>query len=330
LYKPIDSESYKEGRMPISVLCFSKDRPLQLEAYLDSLFRMSARPLPVSVLYTCGPPFHAAYDKLKSRFLEVDFVRETDFKGQVLAYLQQVETPLLMFGCDDVIFKRPWQPREVSKTFQIRQRLLAFSLRLGREITYSHPADRTMSAPHFLESDPFLVWRWPAGQVDWGYPWELDCTVYTVQFVRSMLMAMHKLDWSHPNRLEGLGADLIHRIGRGFFSRASYPLAEGSIITRFARSALMSVEKFRLDPSIREFEDFDLMASYPLARASVVTINRVQDVTPNRIYGGDLTVDDLLEKWNRGMILDTGRYTDQSYRSIHIGEVHLSHRSSET
>lgn len=317
------------GRTSISVICFSKDRPMQLEAYLNSLFRMCAEPLPVTVLYTCRPHFHAAYSKLKSQFRQVDFIRETDFKEQVLAYLRQVESPLFMFGCDDVIFKRRWDPGEISKTFQILPRLLAFSLRLGREITYSHPADRIMSAPHFLESDPFLVWRWPAGQLDWGYPWELDCTIYAVQFVRSILMGMHKLDWSHPNRLEGLGADLIHRIGRGFFLRASHPLAKGSIITRFARSALMSVEKLRLNRSIRQFQDFDLMASYPLARASVVTINRVQDVAPNRIYGGDLTVDVLLEKWNSGIKLDTDRYTDHSYPSIHIGEVHLSHHFSK-
>jgi hypothetical protein len=304
---------------------------MQLEAYLNSLLRMCAEPLPVTVLYTCRPHFHVAYSKLESQFREVDFIRETDFKEQVLAYLRQVESPLFMCGCDDVVFKRQWAPGEISKAFEVLPRLLAFSLRLGREITYSHPADRTMSAPHFLKNDPFLVWRWPGGQVDWGYPWELDCTIYTTQFVRSMLMAMDKLDWSHPNRLEGLGADLVHRIGRGFFLRASYPLAKGSIVTRFARSALMSVDKLRLiHPSIRQFEDLDLMASYPLARASVVTINRVQDVAPNRIYGGNLTVDELLEKWNRGMILDTDRYTDQSYPSIHIGEVHLSHRFSKT
>jgi hypothetical protein len=144
-----------------------------------------------------------------------------------------------------------------------------------------------------------------------------------------MLMAMHKLDWSHPNRLEGLGADLIHRMGYSFFSSASYPLAEGSTITRFARSALMFVQKLRLDPSIRQFEDLDLMACYPQARASVVTINRVQDIVPNPIYEG-LTVDVLLEKWNSGLILDTDRYTDKSYPSIHIGEVHFTHRLSET
>lgn len=281
--------------MLISVLCFSKDRPLQLEGYLESFLRYSAEPLSMTVLYKCSPPFDEAYKKLKTKFEDISFVKETSFAEQVWIHVQQVKTPLFMFGCDDVVFKRAWGPQLIFEAFQRLPKLLAFSLRLGREIRYCHPAHRTMSLPKFLETDPFLVWRWTSGELDWGYPWETDCTVYTTRFVRQMLSAIknqrlplrrfpwRKVDWGHPNRLEGLGANLIRRRN-----------------------------------------DSDLMASYLSARASVITINRVQDVVQNPVYDSGLSVDLLLEKWNEGVKLDFEYYKDRSYPSIHVGDVHLS------
>ena len=279
----------------ISVLCFSKDRPLQLEAYLTSLLRFCKGPLNVKVLYTCAPQFDTAYKKLRGSFPQAEFVRERNFREQVLGFAREASTPLLMFGCDDVLFKGPWDPQRVLDTFRRLPRLLAFSLRLGREITYCHPANRSMSLPRFIEMDPFLVWRWREAEVDWAYPWELDCTIYSAQFARGMLRFLDKrrlpwrrLKWSHPNLLEGVGAGLVARV------------AEQS-----------------------------LMACYPSARASVVTVNRVQDIEPNRVYDGSLTVDALLQKWNNGLVLDIDHYIGVAYTSIHIGDVSFTRRPTQ-
>jgi hypothetical protein len=200
-----------------------------------------------------------------------------------------------MFGCDDVVFKGAWDPREVMVTFQRLPNLLAFSLRLGKEITYCYPVNRDMSPPDFLKTVPFLVWRWPQGELDWGYPWELDCSIYSKHFVRSMLRALDKRGllpwrrWGNPNRLEGLGARLV-----------------------------------------RQMINLDLMAAYPAARASVVTINIVQERYPtNRVYQENIPVEVLLEKWNSGIVLDIDHYVDRPYRSIHIGDVSFAHRSGE-
>lgn len=325
-------------RLLVSVLCFSKDRPLQLEAYLSSLFRLSATPMAVSVLYRCSPLFERAYVKLRSQFPQVDFIRETDFRDQVLSCVQGAETPLFMFGCDDVVFKRPWEPIEVWKAFELLPELLGFSLRLGREIVYCYPANRAMSTPRFLGTNPFLVWRWLLGEADWGYPWELDCTVYCTEFVRTMLTALEKLDWAHPNRLEGLGADLMHSV-KGLDLIGFHFLTKTMVVARFVRGMLMMMDRvvpsglenfsvgLVLETIVRQARGLGLMASYPSARASVITINRVQDVTLNRVYEGNLTVNVLLEKWNAGAILDIDAYVDRSYPSIHIGEAYFSRRS---
>jgi hypothetical protein len=278
--------------LSISLLCFSKDRPLQLEAYLTSLFRTCPERLPVRILYACGKRFEPAYQRLRDFFPDVEFQRECDFRQQVRDFVEQAKTPYMMFGCDDVVFKGSWDPGHVLMTFKRLPNLLAFSLRLGKEITHCYPLNRDMRLPNFIETMPCLVWRWRQGELDWAYPWELDCTVYSRDFVGAMVreldkrrLPLHRLNWGHPNRLEGLGANLVGRI-----------------------------------------TNLDLMAAYPTARASVVTINRVQEIAPNRVYETDVSTEALLDEWNNGIILDTNRYLGRSYRSIHIGDAFFTRR----
>jgi hypothetical protein len=250
-----------------------------------------------------------------------------------------------MFGCDDVIFKRQWQPKEIWRAFRVLPELLAFSLRLGREIAYCQPVDRDMSAPDFLEVTPFLLWRWPLGDADWGYPWELDCTVYTTQFAESMLLALERYDWAHPNLLEGHGANLICST-EGLDLLAQDSRNRGDVLARIMKAILVAMgerpldrledlllcsglNQFMRNTVVRRTGGRDLMASYPLARASVLTINRVQDISQNPVYEGDLTVDALLDKWNNGTVLDIDAYAGSSYPSIHVGDVHFCQRRDE-
>jgi hypothetical protein len=246
----------------------------------------------VSVLYTCDLAFNASYEKLRNEFPKVKFISETHFSRQVSDIVRETKTPLFMFGCDDVVFKGSWEPSKIMEKFRGASHLLAVSLRLGREITYCYPIDRDMSLPRFQEEKPFLVWRWLNAEADWGYPWELDCTVYPINFVKDFLRKFEgrflrrKLDWSNPNRLEALGAGLI-----------------------------------------RQEKGFDLLAAYPEARASVLTVNRVQDDFPNRVYESNFTAKELLEMWNRGVVLNTTYYVGRSYKSIYIGDAQFVHRS---
>lgn len=74
----------------LSVLCFSKDRPLQLEGYLTSITQTCKEPLAITVLYVCGSEmFEGAYNTLVSRFPKVRFEREMNFRKQVLAVFSQ-------------------------------------------------------------------------------------------------------------------------------------------------------------------------------------------------------------------------------------------------
>jgi hypothetical protein len=312
-----------------------------LEAYLNSLFRMCQEPLVVTVLYACVGPFEAAYDKLHPFFPHVNFIRENDFKEQVMDYLEQVRTPLFMFGCDDVVFKQAWEPAHIRRTFQELPGLIGFSLRLGKEITFCGTLGRSMPNPHFQRTNPFLVWDWPAGEFDWGYPWELDCTVYPSQLVRDMLTAIRKLDWAHPNKLEGIVAYLIRPM-KALYWAAHHPGEGANFINGMAREFLTREREDNsalrkpvggltdLLRGMTTLKSLRLMASYPLARASVLTINRVQNVALNLVSKDTMTADVLLEMWNRGMTLDTGRYIGRTYHSIYIADASFIPRSINT
>lgn len=302
---------------------------------------MCQEPLSVTVLYTCEGRFEAAYGKLHSYFPHVDFIRENDFKEQVLGCLEQVRTPLFMFGCDDVVFRRAWEPGLIWRTFRDLPELIGFSLRLGKEITFSGTQGRSMTNPRFQRTDPFLVWEWCAGEFDWGYPWELDGTIYPTQFVRDMLMAIRKLDWAHPNKLEGVVAYLIRPM-KTLYWAARHPRAGADFINGAAREIFTRGHKANavhrkpgggltdLVRGMATLRSLRLTASYPLARASVITINRVQDVALNVVSKETMSADVLLEMWNRGMILDTDRYVGRTYRSIHICDAGLMPRSINT
>ncbi|MGA2790382.1 MAG: hypothetical protein ABSF00_06410 [Candidatus Bathyarchaeia archaeon] len=286
----------------LGVLCFSKDRPLQLEGYLTSIARTCKEPLALTVLYACGNEgFERAYETLKSRFPEVSFVRETDFRKQVLKYFESLESDLFMFGSDDAVFKSEWKASDAATAFQDHDKLLAFSLRLGTELSFCQPQNSPMPRPRFLETNPFLVWKWKQAQLDWGYPWEENCTIYEAEFAREIVRKIdgwrsmralwkRKFKWAQPNLLEGVGADLVR-------------------YTLFAELP-------------------ELMASYPHAKANVVTVNRVQSVSPTPVYGAGVSSEDLLQRWTSGTILDVERYANTIYDRIHIGDLFLASRQN--
>jgi len=323
----------------ISVLCFSRNRPLQLEAYLRSLHRTCSRPLPICVLYACELQFDSAYATLKKLFPEVNFVKEVDFGRDVLNYLHRVQTPLFMFGCDDVIFKRRWEPNFVLDTFNRMPALLGFSLRLGSEITYSHASNQLVPSPRFSATNPLLVWRWTSSQLEWGQPWELDCTIYRTKTVRNIITAINWFDWAHPNKLEGSVSYLVKPV-KGMTWVGSHPrTALGTLVRMVSKglggssrngqeiSCSLSSSVLNLLRKIGGLKSLDLMCSYPSARASVLTINRVQDIALNRTYGGGLDVDVLLDMWRRGTVLDINAYADHDFNIIHIGEAYFCERS---
>lgn len=269
------------------VICFSKDRPLQLDGYLRSLRAAFDCRLEVSVLVAASNEhFGRAYNDLITRCLEEKKFDKIMFSYQsIKAALRQMllnsQENVVMFGCDDVVFKdkidNRWEELINDKT------LFGFSFRLGKNITYCHPADRHEKFEGTNISG-MLIWSWMRSSgVDFAYPFELNATAYRIETVLMYLDMLSGFgDW-HPNILEG----------------------------NFYHPDIMS-----------QFKSQPLMMSYEESKAHVVTVNRVQDVAANRIYG-ERSAEELLHLYEAGTRLDLDWYRNRTWNSIHIGELQL-------
>lgn len=277
----------------LNCLCFSKDRPLQLDGYLRSLRLMLDASLPVTVLYRASSAYYAEdYEELKRTYPAVAFVPETDFGAQVCDWVQTSQVPLVLFGCDDVVFYRPLDLRRAVLAFEDAD-LLGFSLRLGRNILYSQSRPEPVAPPPFTATGEILKWNWRGADGEWGYPFELDGTVYRRGMLAAVLTAMEQYrartpawDWRHPNLLE----------------------MNGNVF-------------------IKAMDILPGMASFPASCLIVPTVNRVQDYFQNPLLGRAYTTQELEELWRRRQIMDVSEFQKQPYDRVHVGNFYLTGRN---
>lgn len=173
----------------MTAVVFSKDRALQLDAFLRS-YRDHVTPLgAVRVLYLASSPRHAAaYDEV---FALHDFVAphaQEWFKLDLLRLLQVGGN--VVFFVDDQVFIRPWGVAERP----------GLSLRHGPHLTRdynSHDAPQPLP-PYTMDGD-LVTWLWADGKLAWGYPLSLDGHVYEAREMRAMI---EMLEFRSPNTLE--------------------------------------------------------------------------------------------------------------------------------
>ncbi len=174
----------------LRAICFSKDRPLQLEAFIESLMHYAGlKAGDISVLYTSSRGI--SYDRLIARHPDVDWVRETAFQRDLKSTVEKAKGYVLL-GCDDVVFKDYFDLNTPIRTLHRDPLVFGFSLRLGTNIRF---------VPDVEESGDLLLWDWRQARNEyWRYPWEVSASVYRAEFVREYLESRD--DLTNPNRFE--------------------------------------------------------------------------------------------------------------------------------
>ena len=126
-----------------TIIVFSKDRPMQLHAYLESLLSFSdAHENDVTVLFRQTPEID--YKRVISAFSNINWVKEENFHTNLLNAISVAED-FIMFGCDDVVFKSPFS-LELSKNILCKNEdIFGFSFRLGNNI---QPQPKSISDNH--------------------------------------------------------------------------------------------------------------------------------------------------------------------------------------
>ena len=184
----------------IKCLVFTKDRPLQFEAYVESLIFCSG--IEEGLIHIIAPN-DKEYGKLADAYRACQWFFENDFDQSFERTLSHVvarkfaEDDLILFGCDDVIYTRVFNLRSVELILRslLPSQTIGFSLRLGVNIrgSASIPADNAL----------FRSWRWRGKPLHFGYPFELMASVCPAALVSEILRSMP--DIRTPNHLEIAG-----------------------------------------------------------------------------------------------------------------------------
>ncbi len=192
----------------LSVIVFSKHRPLQLQSYLESLLYYSGlEERSIYVLYkeTGG----ISYWELIKKYQKVNWIEETNFLSDLKNIFKYVK-PYVLWGCDDVFYKSIFDLKICIKALSEKPELFGFSLRIGRNI---------QPYPELINQKDFLMWDWTrvelphqsyeAGISDWAYPWEVSGSIYRKSDISEFLKLSNQP--FNPNYLESNVADYCNR-----------------------------------------------------------------------------------------------------------------------
>jgi hypothetical protein len=163
-------------------IVFSKDRALQLDAFLRSHRVNVAEVGEFRVLYLATSQRHArAYADVFARYPWVTPTPQSlSFKQDLLSLLPRNGN--VIFFVDDIVFIRSWSGYGES----------GLSLRLGLHLTHNYATGGTpqpLPVPAEAHPNGTVTWRWGDGREAWGYPLALDGHVFDAQEILEMTVS---------------------------------------------------------------------------------------------------------------------------------------------
>lgn len=199
--------------MNISAIVFSKNRPLQLFACLESMLTKSnISPDQVSVIYKADHdfiiPYYEVQGEIISRFGNVNFVPEFDFRQQTLDLISRAKDYVVFFTDDDV-FKDTVNLEHCLSLLHLNPACFCFSLRLGKHLKYCYSTQSSQDVPSGTTKEPFFVWNWKGTSWDWNYPLSVDGHIFRKN---DILTAANGTMWKSPNTFEGAMSHLHPQI----------------------------------------------------------------------------------------------------------------------
>jgi len=181
-------------------LLFSKDRAMQVDATIRSLSVQcqDMQNMDVKVLWVASnSQSEQHYQELANTYSDIEFIRQVDFKSQVLTNISGYE--YVLFLVDDTIFVREFSIQNIIESLRANPDVLGFSLRLGRNTSYCYPFRQDQQLPIFMQiNHEFLKFDWTLAQHDFGYPLEVSSSVYRVKDIIAVLYQ----SFANPNMLE--------------------------------------------------------------------------------------------------------------------------------
>lgn len=186
----------------ISVV-FSKDRAMQLDAFLRSYFENVQNASPVKAIYKASDLSHkSSYEELKNIYKDkpVAFIEEVNFREQLITLLDNEKAGRVIFYVDDMLFTRKID-YNVLKEIDPLKDIVALSR--GKDLVYSTVLAKKLEVPT-LKSLGNGLYRFRWNEIkefsDWTYPVGVSGYMFSTKEILEMMKA---IAFKAPNSLEG-------------------------------------------------------------------------------------------------------------------------------
>jgi hypothetical protein len=188
-------------RSAVSMLLFSKDRPLQLDALLRSIHAQVRGDYLIMVLWKASDERYAsAYQKVLKHHAKMLHcaVRESSFREDLIGMLKGLQVPRIMFLVDDILFVRPFDLQWLRAVDLWKS---VPSLRLHPGVSYCQPISKPVLPPALetIDGSPWLKFSWQESHGDWNMPVALDGHVFNRTEILAITQACA---FSAPNSME--------------------------------------------------------------------------------------------------------------------------------
>ena len=185
----------------INVIIFSKDRACQLDLLIRSLKKHWKIKAVFNISYHySSEEYRKGYDKLREKYNFVEFYLRKDCKNDIVELLRS-EAKYTAFLTDDDVFVGGFEEDPLFKKFEklalVKNNILCFSLRLGKNIKYSYTLDKKEKVPIAMRLAN--KWRWKTCAIDWGYPMSIDGHIFLSDDIVPLIKTK---EFSNPNKLE--------------------------------------------------------------------------------------------------------------------------------
>ena len=303
----------------ISNIVFTRNRPLQLDAYLASLYRHIPQELIQTYVIYKVDLFDAQYCEVFRRFGNCIVIREKDFHDDFVSLIEKIDTAYMLFGTDDVVYFDSVDFAVIDKVFEkFPEDIFGFTLRFSPETVKA--GDRTgtrnqIDAVTEMEIAGEKVYKlnWKQGKTpNSKYPFELNSTIYKT----------------------GLVKEIVSRTGREW-PRLKKLFAKDSVRVKLLKKIvsmkdfLIAIDTFR-NPNTLETHCYKWCRRnktkvpdylyYQKLCASALQINTVNTELDNPIDSPDnLTVEALNEQYKQGYRFDIDAIEQNKPKATHAG-----------
>ncbi len=183
------------------LIIFSKNRACQLNLLLDSL--KTNAPLlfdKISVLYkTDNEDYLYGYQKLFEKYPSIYFFNENNFRKDLFKLIDD-EIEATTFMVDDAVVYKQILARKIDIIKPVVEDFVIFSLRLGKNCNYSHPADLHYELGEHEVDGEYMTFDYTKQQNgDFRYPLSTDGHIFNTTFIKDLLI---EIDFRNPNTLE--------------------------------------------------------------------------------------------------------------------------------